>query len=1615
MLIRVGEAKTPGPKEPLILGTFNPTGLRHKSSSLGQLPQGSAIWGVTETHLSRPGITQFQRELGFNCKHLQFHAGAAAPLRSKSQHAIGGKQVGTGFLTTCPSRPLVRTWDQDIHDSARISGHTFFHQNHWIHGVVIYGKASQAASPEVRDETDSLLSEATRRVVMSMEGKRFIMGDFNQEPHSLDQPKLWHSLGWRELQDLHHMHTGQEPRPTCHNKTIKDYVWLSPELVEYYRDMVYLPSIFPDHAVIGAVLAPFGPPELVPLWKQPKPFSDKVPTLRDEGYKGDPSMSLQKACTALAQQYEQRVVETCRTHQRSPPLPTQLGRATTFKPTFVPAYTQAAKPGRMGSFQPEFGGVSLQYNRWVRQLRRIESLRHAGANGGTSLSKQIHMSREWRAVLQAPGFPAGFRRWWLTRFHGKAGIILYLPEDLPRHSVVVQMCEVFHALVKDLEHQMVMAFTARAAQNRRDNPNQVFKDVRKPRVAPVQILDNSVQTTIAEVIADESAVILEPPATFHADQPIHTSAGPLSVLHAEPDKLWLASVDSVNPGMQVLQDKYVGSLVTLFEQFTDAWRERWDKHCDVPESRWDVINTFIEDHVQQCPLMEYAPIDYDRWISSLKRKPTKCATGPDGLSKHDLLALPRDLTEEILRILTAVEAGQAWPQQWITGLIHSLEKVPHASKVGQFRPICVFSLAYRNWSSIRSREAIQHIARWAPPTIFGSLPQKTAKDLWFTIQLCIEDHYFTGEQLTGCMLDLTKAFNCLPRVPLMGVCAKLGISTPVIRGWTAALSQMQRRFVVRGAVSPPLLSATGYPEGCGLSVLAMLSCNFLAVEWMRIQAPSCSLWSYVDNWEVTAGDEHDLLAGYVALQEFCTELDLQEDTAKTFFWANSPAARRTLRTHAKPLQSGARDLGAHVQYTRQTTNATIVKKIAGFDVRWGDLTRSKATFVQKLRILSNVVWANTLHGISSVHLGDTHFDHMRTQAVRALQEHHPGTSPIALLSLTAGPFSDPGYYALWHTIVDFRQYVPMSYAWAILDELSQPSTRQRPPPGPCSVLLHRLEQMGWYWDQGFRDHYGLPVCLWNCCIQELGIRVREAWQHMVFLQLEARKTFQGISHMHAGFTRRTKLLDPCKAKLLRQTMVGTFYTADRLKHREPDATERCRFCGCFDSPFHRHVECEHFQRERCLTPAQIDQLSAMPLATGSHGWFPAPKSLLPFRKKLIMLSDTTDVIHVPAHLPEVVDLFTDGSCLHSTDSYLRLATWGVACATPGGVHDHVTVASGVVPGFHQTVSRAELTGVVAALHLVLAVQRPFRLWIDNLYVWRKLSAMWGRDTWHSKLSSPNHDLLDRLFSLVQQVRHFHLGTMKIVSHQNFQSLTPIERWACAGNETADRAAEQALLSEPELRSLHSQLVAESSDLVKLIDSFHATIIAIGEKVVLTSSAASEPVDVAHPDPPEELPQDARAPPVIFQPWPMPVALPDAANRYRILDWGFIQPWLHSLQEGDQVQWWSWHQLYADFQLRCPGRGPWFNADRQRWEGGDTMPDVPFTKRSRWLTDFLQGIAKVIGLQLPWCKAHPESCVLAFWTNCINVKVGRERQQEVDRWFSATKAIFRCSKDLHLLT
>ena len=1124
-----------------------------------------------------------------------------------------------------------------------------------------------------------------------------------------------------------------------------------------------------------------------------------------------------------------------------------------------------------------------------------------------------------------------------------------MPSDPPSHAEACLICIGFEEKVRLLEETLNKELLEKAKQNRIANPNKVFDDLRKPSANLVQLLDDSTSTTITSIDYENNKVTVDPPVHFDPEQPLCCNHSQCKVIEIDENCITVDNITDITIGSDLRQEKYEASLEKLFAKFGEEWTKRWDKHLQVDDSHCDPIVSFFKQSMPAIPTMQLEPITVEQWLQTVRKKKAKAATGPDGWSRKDLLNMPRDLVEKIIHLLNAVEQGKPWPTSVVTGIVHSLEKIPNATKTSQFRPITIFSLIYRTWSSIRSKQCLQHLIDYVPTQCYGNLPGRYAGQVWWGIQQSIEDSNYLGKHLTGAMIDIVKCFNALPRCPLLEVCHHLGIHRGIIQAWASGLTQMVRRFSIRGGVGPPIRSTTGFAEGCGMSVVAMVASNVLTSQWLTHKVPNCSLWTYVDNIELTAPDAPTTLEALENFTKFTELLDLEVDADKTFVWATDKSQRQWFRQNNQKVKMWARDLGGHVQYSLQTTNSVVVSKIANFKHRWKDMCRSKATYAQKIRSLKALAWPNALHGISSVHLSDEHHDQLRSGAMLGINQQAKGASPKILLSLIEKPLADPGFYVLWTTILDFRTQTNFDASAAILDNLTATaSARIRPTTGPCSVLLSRLHQINWSWrDSKVTDHWGRTIDIWDVCIQELYLRLSTAWQQRILGEVSSRKTFQkAFVDSNPRLTMEGLSSDPQEASVLRKCLNGTFFTEDRRKHQLGEDATKCPFCNKTDGQKHRHWECEALRTAREGCPVTMLQKNCeQPSSVTDHGCIPNPPSLQKFQKMLLDLPDKTNEFF-DNDIPSFVELFTDGSCIDSTDPMVRLAGWGVAVGTPHVPNqEYAPVAAGMVTGLVQTISRAELTATYAAIKFGLQKCKPFRIWSDSSYVIKQIHRQIVRKN-YTPISNkiPNHDLIDQIrLSLLEAKTNFH-GIHKVMSHPNIATLDPDEEWVCKGNNAADSIASQSYSECPKLMEVQQNLKDEISGLRDMRFWVHKILVKTGQMAMdkqREMRRKDDDEDVVAIPIPRQL--------VAYQRWTFPNVLPEHLHKYNIPEWSTVADWVQSLHSGTERMHLSWYQLYADFHIQWPTHGPWYKSSSKRWFWGCNQADLWVCKRLQTLS------------------------------------------------------------------
>ena len=291
-------------------------------------------------------------------------------------------------------------------------------------------------------------------------------------------------------------------------------------------------------------------------------------------------------------------------------------------------------------------------------------------------------------------------------------------------------------------------------------------------------------------------------------------------------------------------------------------------------------------HLPDVPASPSMPILTEDFL----RKKSTAAAGPDGLARSDVLAMPAAVVDGLVQVCSQAELSGVWPRQVITGIVSSLQKGDRSSVVGDYRPITIYSLTYRTWSSIRNRQVLSHLQQYCSQNVFGNVPKRHAKQIGWQTQQRVSFAVHNHLSFAGLVCDICKAFNCLPREPIFQAAIRLGVPDSILRAWWGAL-HVERRFRIRGSIGPPVTSCTGFAEGCALSCAAMV----IVEAAVRMQVPRTTPMSYVDNWTVQADRANDVVAAFRAVQRFANAVDLTLDLSKTYVWATTAKSRQALK------------------------------------------------------------------------------------------------------------------------------------------------------------------------------------------------------------------------------------------------------------------------------------------------------------------------------------------------------------------------------------------------------------------------------------------------------------------------------------------------------------------------------------------------------------------------------------------------------------------------------------------------------------------------------------------------------------------------------------------------
>ena len=1598
-LFRIGEASVPGPGGGQVdhgfsfkIGVCNPNGLQDKASFFGDSIVD--LWCVSETHLTSAGFKTFRQQLRRFAPSYGYSCFGHAVLPRTEVSDIG-RWSGVGVVSSWPTHRLAHDWPESLYVTGRLCVTTSLVANQWITGCVVYGTPCGPTHPAARQTTEKLLDAAILRVLQTS-GPRFVGGDFNHDHSSLQAIQKLRQLGFVDVQDLHFARHGVPPVATCRNRTRRDFLFVSAELAVQFQACQVTNLDWTDHA---SVIADFRflvqHLERFP-WPKPDPIPWKELTNLDPGtvVSFDSPCDCQTKYRELWSQVEQGAVVSAATKGRT--IPSRcLGRASRVAPEKTTFQVTPLRAGRAGDIRPSFMGFSHLHRQWFRQLRRLESYCRLVRSGVLNDEGRLHRGQLWTSIVEAVGFRPSFSDWWSA--HPSVSVDLpVLPLCSPDFHVASRVFRLFKGVVMDFEKHLKQQQRYVASVKKKCSLGALFKAVKRDPPDPVTVLVRSRVGQISGIDRDTCAVEFCTPVAWDDSVPFVHLGKEIDMVYATPDKLWVEEVERFEVGDHVVQTEFTGRLEALFDAFHQQWATRWQKHQRVEPSQWQQILDFAS-QVLKPVSCHSPPLDFSMWRALVQSKPPRSATGLDGVSLGDLKALGVNHGLSILSLYARAEKDGQWPPQILSGSVQSLAKVPTPSSVGDYRPVTVLGLTYRLWSSFHSRRWLKAVSPVLDDHLCGNRPGFRPSDVWRTVLRSVEDAVEADGPACGFVADLVKAYNTLPRYPVMFACKLLGVDHGVLTAWAGALSQVKRHFNVRASYSDGLLSTTGLPEGCGLSCLGMLALDALLHKWMKALSPEIRTLTFVDNWEVVVRDPALLDLAFQRLCSFVDLLDLELDLCKTYFWSTSSEHRQSLKLDGKVVKLNAKDLGAHVAYSRQVSNRFLHQRVVDLSPFWTLFESAPGGHHIKLRVLLAAAWPRALHACSAVVIGRRIFETLRGQCMKAFGLQKPGASTWLQFGLD-GEGVDPLQWVITCTLKDFCS-----------DEVQceqglNKVVEERPysPSHLSEILLQRIHQLGWKMDSVgcVQDTLG-TFCLRSIHIQHLLFRIQWAWTLVIHRHVCHRPSLCAFDLVDREMTRRDVLfLDDYSQGILRRHLNGSVIANDVTWRWSDSGASSCRMCGQPDSVYHRLWTCEASADLRAqLEDSVIRYFDVFPQVLSVHGWTLCSPYWTEWLGYLMSLS-----VGIPPPnqaLPEgqIVDLFTDGSCFWPCESRYRLAAWSVVLAAPldfAPCSSQCSVlAAAPLGGVCQSASRAELQAFLVALNFGFRAGAFTRIWSDCQSVLNRFRLLTsGVAT--LRRHHANRDLWSQILELVEAMGLERVQTVKVPAHEDQEATTnAFDSWVTLSNSCADTAAKGANLQRaPTVWALWERHMLAVEKNRSIGCSIRDHMIKVANR--WTQDWKTKGGEAEGPR------RSVRVPTPL---WPQSTALQLQKDTFRkqfgqaftgrMLDW-FNSLWSASVP----TRWISYAQLYTLYQLHFGDAGVW--KQKRKWHifaecPGSTGEQFRFGQLCKYFRLMVQQLLK--DCEVAYCSfsTRPDSQMIQCHVGCLGLPLLPKLHLEVEQW------------------
>ena len=820
---RIGEASNPGPEqEHYSIGLINPATVLNRERALTSL--NVDLLGMAETSATK--LTQ--QQVRKNMKSRGYQTLWSTPVDNhremlNGQDSYRGVAAGVALAARVPMRAFRDPEPVEILTSSRLKfAHVQLGATPILIGV-FYGLAS--GNDMAQHETNKILEHAVQ-VMLAHPGPTMLVGDFNHDLNNLPALDKLFQAGYASIKDLYQTIYDNKMPCTYQESTTRDLMIFSTELAAAVTKIEILKhEEFPSHApVIAGLSLPKGGLSKK-IWPTPKNWMELNPNLELHCYSYDrmEPLTLTDDFGHNLQQWSNKVESSMDQaiqiqHQINPEqqpysnLPKQYkGKLQQLTPQ-VQRFRSFTPKARVGDFEPACEVRSVKNTQIIRQLRRIQSLRRRVQKLSTYdtvwSTTWDGLQAEWKAILNAKGFGMTFPQWICDTLQWP-----FVTMMLPQFEILQALEEAvfnYQQNMQKLEQQQRQdnVYLEQQMDHLYNHDRKTYASIREPPMQFIHMLSTQwhVELVIHEIelnLTTFQAISGDVPQLGAICEYDQSRAVVITTQENAFQVRWISSnVPTFSLG-QSIQAKIEsrgmqpGDIHQALHQF---WQPIWNR--DTPEESqsedyWqDVAEVLDTIHMPQIS----TDLDLESigvWQKAIQNTNSSSAPGADGWYYEELKALPPNAPKELIGVFSH-HSFQGFPTELMKARVVPLPKKEETESAAHTRPITVLPTLYRLWSAVVSQQIMEKAASVLPPGMIGFVKGRSGHTGMYQLAWQLEQAHFLGHPLSGLTLDLTKAFNQFPRIPVLMILQSMGIPIHILQKWIFSLNQMEKFFDHRG-------------------------------------------------------------------------------------------------------------------------------------------------------------------------------------------------------------------------------------------------------------------------------------------------------------------------------------------------------------------------------------------------------------------------------------------------------------------------------------------------------------------------------------------------------------------------------------------------------------------------------------------------------------------------------------------------------------------------------------------------------------------------------------------------------------------------------------------------